>query len=238
MTTTRRRWVKAGLLLLAGLLVFSLIGLGNWQMRRLAWKRDLIEAIETRAYSDPVAPPDSASFDAERDAYRRVAVSGTYLHDRSALVKAVTEIGPGYWLMTPLETNGRIVWINRGFLPYDRQPPGSHPPGADGITRVTGLLRPAEPGGTFLESNDPEAGRWVSRDVAALSGEAEFGPTAPFFIDADHVGGPSGYPRGGMTIVTFRNNHLSYALTWYAMALLLAGALFHVLRSRRRKGGT
>lgn len=41
-----------------------------------------------------------------------------------------------------------------------------------------------------------------------------------------------------MTIVTFRNNHLSYALTWYAMALLLAGALFHVLRSRRRKGGT
>nr|WP_272214236.1 SURF1 family cytochrome oxidase biogenesis protein [Marinicella sp. W31]MDC2878501.1 hypothetical protein [Marinicella sp. W31] len=28
-----------------------------------------------------------------------------------------------------------------------------------------------------------------------------------------------GYPIGGLTVVKFRNAHLSYALTWFAMAL-------------------
>ena len=75
---------------------------------------------------------------------------------------------------------------------------------------------------------------WVSRDVAALSAVAAIDNAAPYFIDADHMGAPADWPRGGMTIIHFRNAHLSYALTWYAMALLFLGAMVYVIRDRLR----
>ena len=39
---------------------------------------------------------------------------------------------------------------------------------------------------------------------------------------------------GGLTVIAFPNSHLVYALTWYGMALMLAGAMVYLLRSGRR----
>ena len=47
---------------------------------------------------------------------------------------------------------------------------------------------------------------------------------APFFIDADATPSPGGLPVGGLTVVHFPNSHLTYALTWFALAGLGAGA--------------
>jgi surfeit locus 1 family protein len=106
--------------------------------------------------------------------------------------------------------------LNRGFVPADRRDVAPRPP--IGPAAVTGLLRLSEPGGGFLRANDPATGRWYSRDVAAIARARRIGPVAPYFIDADAAPGPARYPVGGLTVVRFPDNHLVYALTWFALA--------------------
>ena len=53
-----------------------------------------------------------------------------------------------------------------------------------------------------------------------------------YFIDAEASATDRGWPRGGLTRLTFRNTHLAYALTWYAMAALFLVAMGYVVRAR------
>ena len=73
-----------------------------------------------------------------------------------------------------------------------------------------------KPHRAFLRANDPGAGRWYSRDTQAIAATLGLPQVAPYFIDADRAG--EGQPIGGLTVIAFRNHHLSYALTWFAMA--------------------
>jgi surfeit locus 1 family protein len=99
---------------------------------------------------------------------------------------------------------------------------------------VTGLLRLTEPKGGFLRANDPAADRWYSRDVEAMAAARGLTDTAPYFIDADATPNPGGLPVGGLTVVAFRNSHLVYALTWFALALMLAALTVRVAREELR----
>ncbi|VDS08518.1 SURF1 family protein [Paracoccus haematequi] len=226
--TARRRPVAV--LVAAGIVFVILLGLGVWQVQRLAWKTDLIARVDARVAAAPVAAPGPAEWDAlteENAEYRRVTVAGDYRPDSDVLVQAVTERGPGFWVMTPLRTqDGWTVLVNRGFVAADRRDDRPLPAGAQ---TVTGLLRLSQPGGAFLRANDPRAGRWYSRDTQAIAATLGLPRAAPYFIDADRAGGGQ-QPVGGMTVIAFRNNHLSYALTWFAMAGLLAFLTLRVLR--------
>ena len=213
------------------------VALGVWQIRRLAWKLDLIATVDRRLHAEPQPPPGPAAWpglSAEAAAYTRLRVAGTLLTDRETLVQAVTELGPGFWLLVPLRTaEGWTVLVNRGFVPPDRRAPADRAAGQPaGPVTVTGLLRPSEPGGAFLRSNDPAGDRWFSRDVAAIAAARGLGPVAPYFIDADATPNPGGYPVGGLTVVAFRNTHLVYALTWFGLALLGAAGVWIVLTRR------
>jgi surfeit locus 1 family protein len=153
--------------------------------------------------------------------YRRVQLHGVLLHDRETLVDALTELGPGAWVMTPLQTDDGVILINRGFVPPGRHDAGTRAAGeASGEVTITGLLRVSEPDGRILRPNEPAKDRWFSRDVAAIAKVRGTGPVAPFFIDADAAGSSADMPRGGLTVVQFRNAHLVYAGTWFALAAL------------------
>ncbi|MFD1303452.1 SURF1 family protein [Methylobacterium marchantiae] len=225
------------------LLVVCFLALGTWQIQRRVWKHDLIARINERIHAAPVpAPlrPDQAVVDPSSDAYRHVFATGTFAHDHETLVQAVTDLGGGYWVMTPLvSADGTAVLVNRGFVPADRRDPETRHSSARiaGETRVVGLLRLSEPGGGFLRSNDPTAGRWYSRDVAAIAAVRGLGPTAPYFIDADATPNPGGYPVGGLTVIAFSDNHLVYALTWYALAIMAATGGAYVIRDGMRRRG-
>ncbi|SNS28343.1 SURF1 family protein [Sphingopyxis indica] len=211
---------RALLTTLALLFAAGFVALGVWQVERRAWKHDLIAAVDARIHAAPVAAPGPAAWpkiSAEKDAYRRIRATGRFRHDKSVLVKAVTDLGGGYWLLTPLETPAFTLFVNRGFVPQDKRNAVSRP---EGSVTVTGLLRISEPGGAFLRANDPGAGRWYSRDVAAIAEAEGLGRVAPYFIDSDAAPQAKGYPVGGLTVVHFPDNHLVYALTWFALALL------------------
>lgn len=223
---SRPRWLTYSLLIAAAGLVVVFVALGNWQVRRLDEKLTLIDAVNTRAFGDPVKLPPQ--FQPENHSYLRVSVSGN-LAEGHILVKAVTDLGPGYWVMRPLITEQGSLWINQGFVPPDHKSPDDW---QDMPTTVTGLLRPTAPDGTLLERNRPT--RWVSRDTKAMAKHLNLPDAMPYFVDADHIGAPKGWPRGGMTKITFPNNHLQYALTWYAMAALFVTALTLLIWKRKK----
>jgi surfeit locus 1 family protein len=229
-----RRMLTAFLLFLA--VIF--LALGTWQVQRLFWKLDLIERVDARIHAEPVPTPPRAEWDtvsAERDEYRRVSVTGLFRHDKTVLVQAVTERGAGFWVLTPLIlADDTAVLINRGFVRADRRDPAARVASelAAGPVGIIGLLRISEPGGAFLRSNDPANDRWFSRDVAAIAAAKGLADVAPYFIDADATPNLGGLPVGGLTVVTFRNTHLVYALTWYALAAMSAVAASFVHRRR------
>jgi surfeit locus 1 family protein len=208
-----------------------LIALGVWQVERRAWKLALIDRVEQRVHAPAQPIPSPAAWptvSTANDEYRHVSVSGRFLHDRETLVQAVTEEGPGYWVLTPLKrADGTLVLVNRGFVPSERHDASTRQDGnPNGQVEITGLLRITEPKGGFLRNNVPQHNRWYSRDVAAIAAARGLDDMAPFFIDAD-AGSQSGSgPIGGLTVVRFPNNHLIYALTWFTLAFMLAGKLF------------
>ncbi len=143
--------------------------------------------------------------------------------------------------MTPfVQNDGTAILINRGFVPADKRDPAYWKGRSEGFDTVTGLLRMSEPRGAFLRTNDPAADRWFSRDVEAIAASRGLPATAPYFIDADRAPHHTGLPIPGLTVISFPNTHLIYALTWAALALMAAaGAIFvnvDVLRSSAENG--
>lgn len=218
------------------ILTAAFTALGIWQVQRLFWKLDLISTVESRVHAAPVPAPTESEWPAvteQDDEYRHVTANGAYL-DTETLVQAVTEYGAGFWVMTPLkQDDGTIILVNRGFVPTDKKAPAdrSHP---SGPAQVTGLLRMSQPGGAFLRSNDPNAGRWYSRDVAAIAETDGLSRVAPYFIDAQAGPSDGSLPIGGLTVIKFRNSHLAYALTWGVLALMSLAGFVYGVRSGKR----
>ena len=215
-----RRRLRFVLAALAALLAVGLAALGVWQIERRAWKLALIARVEARLTAPPVAPPPPPpsrwAAIGEEDAYTRLRVAGRWRAAPPVFVQAVTDGGPGFWMLSPLDTARGTILVNRGFVP--RRDAAVAPRGP---AVVTGLLRVTEPDGAFLRDNDPAADRWYSRDVAAIAHARGLGTVAPFFVDAEAAPGVA-WPRGGLTVVQFRNNHFVYAVTWFALAGLAA----------------
>jgi surfeit locus 1 family protein len=243
MSARLRSLLWLGLLSLLGMV--ALIGLGLWQLERLAWKEALIGEVSARVAAPPVDAPAEADWarlvpsDYE---YRHVRVSGIYAFARQVLVfRALDQPrgrfgGPGYLVMTPLRlADGAAILVNRGFIPQDQKERFvSQVSEAAGPVAVTGLMRTSEPRTWFTPADDPVRGDWFTRDPAAIAAALKLERAAPFTIDADATGGPGELPQGGETILAFPNNHLAYAFTWFGMALALAGVFgaFAVTRLR------
>lgn len=239
MTGQRAAAPRARLLWGAGIALACalFLALGTWQMFRMQWKHALIERVNQRAHAAPVAAPGRAewpSITAENAEYRHVLAAGTLLLDRSTLVQAATTRGPGFWVMTPLQTAaGDIILVNRGYVPSRQTDTGSGSRAAE----VTGLLRMSQPGGGFLRKNDAAGRRWYSRDVQAIAASLGLPAVAPYFIDADAAPvQEAGQPIGGLTVIVFKDNHLVYALTWYALALMIIVFTWQINRRKRQTG--
>ena len=232
----RPLWQTGLALALAVLLMIAFAALGVWQLQRLSWKLDLIAQVEARVHAEPESLNALLARAPDDRAYRRMSVQGQFNHDAETRVQAVTELGGGYWVLTPLTTpDGQVLLINRGFVPPERADPQTRPQGQiAGPVSVTGLARLTEPEGAFLRSNDPAGNRWYSRDVQAIAAARGLGPVAPVFLDADATPLPGGLPVGGLTVVAFRNTHLIYALTWFTLAGIAAAGIVVLRRDRGR----
>jgi surfeit locus 1 family protein len=218
---------------IVGLMVLA--SLGTWQMRRLAWKEDLIAQIETRITAPPVELAQGADLAALN--YRHVTARGTYLHD-AAFAFGVEASGnePGARLATPFRLeDGRVILVGRGWLPESLLPPnvpnGLEP---EGIITVTGIGRSRvdAQSNAMTPANQPERRRWFSWDVPAMA-RATGLPLEPFEIVLERSEGPAGLPKANAFRPGIANNHLGYAITWYGLAAGLL-AVYLVFSFQRR----
>lgn len=225
-----------------------LCGLGTWQVQRLHWKEALIARVEARLEAPPVpapGPDEWPTLDITDREYQPVTVSGTFneLNEIYVVYTLTEPKGPkggiGYMVMTPLTTaDGWIVYVNRGFVPRENRYPNQRPGGSiAGETTVTGLLR-APHGHSWFVGDAVSDNSWFSRDPKLYAEAMGLPPAkvAPYIVDAVFDPDlPGGLPQGGETVVSFPNNHLGYAITWYGLAAALVG-VYGVFAWRRLKG--
>lgn len=252
MTSSAARRPARRLLLpgLVALVVFcALMALGTWQVMRLQWKLALIERVEERlglAPVDPPAPDAWAGIDEDAWDYRPVRLTGRFLDGEVYYYLALTEPrgtfgGPGYLVYAPFRTDaGPVVMVNRGFVPEARRlpesRPGSEPPGSE--VEIAGLWRRDERGNMFTLDADPKTQVWFVREAPKMAASLgiDDAPVAPFSVDLRaEATPPGGLPQAGETIVSFRNNHLQYAVTWYGLGLVLIGVFIAFARSETRR---
>lgn len=217
-----RLWpVIAATLLGAGILC----GLGAWQVNRLAWKQDLLAQLAANQSAEPV---DLATAEARRSAggniaFLKVAVRGKFRHDAAVRMISVYDGGPGWNIITPLVTgDGRAVLIDRGLAPDAVKDRIDRP---SGEVEVTGIVRfHVGRRGSFDPDNDVAANRWYWWDIPAMISAAKLpaGTTAAdFILQALPDGEAKGFPEPQRPQANLKNNHLSYAITWFALALVL-----------------
>jgi len=207
-----------------------LIGLGTWQLQRLAWKTDLLDRIEARMAAAPAPLPADLDDPAAWD-YRRVTATGRFRPETTLHWVARTHDGQtGVDLITPLvRDDGTAVLVNRGWVPAETDPGAAPPPG--GTVAVEGVARVPPPRGWMRPDNDPAANVWYWVDLDAMAAAAGLDNPAPVLLQAADAD-PDALPVGGRTRVSIPNDHLEYALTWYGLAVVLVGV--YVAYHRRR----
>jgi surfeit locus 1 family protein len=213
-------------------------GLGVWQLERLEWKRALIAEREAGLAAPAAAPPRSLD-EARALEFHRTLTEGVFLHDREFLRVAPGPTGgAGYDVLTPLrQRDGRIILVNRGFVPVERKEAAKRLAGqTQGTVLVSGLLRlpPAAKPSWFLPDNRPDRGYWFWIDLPAMAAASGLGNLAPFYIQADATANPGGWPKGTATATPLPNDHLQYAITWFSLAV---AALVIYLLSQRAEAG-
>lgn len=213
-----------------------LIGLGVWQLDRLAWKTALIETFETRVAAAP-APPPAAIGDIEEWQFRRLRLEGEFLHDKEVQVTGKPFEGTaGFHVVAPLLlADGRTVLVNRGWVPESRRLPESRRETlVPGPVAVEGILREDRRRGYFVPDNEPEGEVWLYIDTAEIAARRGLGPVAPYYVDALRPPGPYTLPIGASDRIAVRNEHLQYAMTWFLLAAALAGV--YIAYHLRREG--
>ncbi len=221
--------------LVAGAVFLVLVALGSWQLQRLGWKQGQIKERQSRAASEAVelsavlAEPGDFNF-------RPVWLSGQFLHEKELFLAARSfDRLVGYQVITPLALEGGgAVLVNRGWIPHDKQDAALRGEGQlTGVVRLRGLVRTEQPQGTFQPDNRLEEGVWYWVEIDAM-GDAVGLEVLPVVVEAGATANPGGLSIGGQTRLEVPNDHLQYALTWYALALILA--VIFVVFHRRKPG--
>ena len=212
-----------------------LIGLGVWQLQRLEWKEDLIAERAVRFAAPALAVEDIREADWRGFEHRRVRLIGRYLHDREMLVVNRLRRGQaGYGLVTPmLLGDGTSVLVDRGWVPLGwagRRPSVRPQDGRDG---VDGVLRAGGRHNSWLPDNDPAGGQWFFVDVPQMSARAGLERVRPYHVRLLPAAGRTGFPEPQDVRGRIPNRHLEYALTWFALAAVLA-VIFVLYHLRRR----
>lgn len=218
----------------------TLLGLGTWQMQRLAWKEGLIAEAETRP-TLPAVPLQALVDEGLEDAdYRRVLLIGEFFDEPVRVFTTLSDAngpyeGPGYWVLQPFETNGgQSVFVNRGFIPFELAPDALVRDAPIGTIRFEGLVRPDDPPDRFTPDPDLDENILYRRSIAQLMQASDVSRALPITVDmpASAVGG---LPQAGETKFTFSNRHFEYMLTWYGLAAVLLTVVGTVMVQRRRR---
>ena len=200
--------------------------LGTWQLYRLQWKLELISEITFGLDSKPIEYSNSI-----KKNYQRVSAIGKFNFNKQIYLYSLNENGkPGYDVVTPFRTNkNENVLINRGWIKKELKNNPVINQDAEIEQKIIGLLRKIYKPNIFKPDNDLKNNIWFSinlEDLKVTSGERfnEF----VIFLEDNQAESP--LPK--KISIDVPNNHLKYAITWYAISISI---IFYYLYFRRKK---
>jgi surfeit locus 1 family protein len=218
-------------------MLIALIGLGVWQVQRLAEKNVINAYRAERAAEAPVDLPanpiDLSAFD-----FRRVRAEGRFDHAHELYMYGRSQRGnDGYYIITPLIRDAAPpVLVNRGWVPSDKKAPSAREAGeVQGTATVIAFLR-HDPRHTWvMPDNDLVRNVWFWFDLPAMSKAVGIEPPATFYLEADATPNPGNLPVGGQTQIELPSPHLQYAITWFslAIALVVVYVVWHLQADQR-----
>ncbi len=218
-----------------------LVSLGNWQMKRMSWKANLIELVNKRIDAPARSFEEVLKLSQNLDdiRFQPVTVRGVFDHNNERHYFLPYKGKVGWHIITPLKTaNGQIVLIDRGFVPDELKEASRRPKGLiEGEQVIEGLVRLSEKGNYFSPPNDVSANKWYVRNISELYASLGGDPKRelPFMIDQKRLKSSGEWPLPGVTKVEFSDKHFGYALTWYGLALTLIGVFIAFAYSRLSK---
>lgn len=208
-----------------------LIGLGVWQLHRLAWKKDLLAhvAAAQTAPAVPIATVLRAAARGEDVGYRPVTAVCPGLSSAPFVeLYALIDGQMGSRLISACRLEGApygSILVDRGFVAATIS---ARPPVDANDARpvaIRGVLRDPERRSPFAPINDPAHQRFFGRQIAPLATALTAPSPAPLFLMAKTSSNPEWQALKPAPLpVDIPNNHLQYALTWFG----LAGALLAV----------
>ena len=249
----RKRGTSFGVFTLVMVALF--VGLGVWQLQRRVEKHALIAHLTERLAAAPGPLPSPSQWSAltpAGDEFRRVSFAATYETRPDAMVyssgSAVRDdiSGPGTWAFMPaVLPSGETVVVNAGFVQNTMQdraqedravtPLITHAP-----VMLSGYIRFPEAAGALTPSENLAKRLWFTRDHLAMARALGWGeggrPVAPFYIDLEQPVPASGTPKPGPLEVHLKDDHLQYAITWFALAGAVVIAFGVWLFGQRRRG--
>ena len=236
MSALRRGLLLPGAVVALGVLI--LLGLGTWQIERKAWKEALIATLTQRLSAEPRPLPPAVQWmqmTAENSEFLRVRLSIEWPGGKDALVYTGASAlrddvkSQGYFVFTPARVLGLgTVVINRGFVGAMTYP------AARGVQEIVGVLRWPEPPHWLVAAHDADGAIWTVRDHRAMAALRGWGAVAPFYVEMEAPEPPGGLPHPAALKVQLRNDHLHYAITWYALAAVTV-VMFTLWSWRRRR---
>ncbi len=242
-----RRSVGLGFFTLSMIVVFTALGL--WQLQRRVEKHALIAALSERlgAVPQPLPPGRSNAMKPATDEFRRVTIKAAYMQLPDAMVYSAGSAvradisGPGTWAFLPARlASGETVVVNAGFVANTMQDRGVEDRAVKALVRgeletMTGYIRFPEAAGWLTPADNPAKRLWFVRDHLAMAKSLGWGEVAPFYIDLEQPVPPNGIPKPGPLDVHLKDDHLQYAITWFALAGAVAIAFLAWWRGKRSR---
>lgn len=211
-------------------MLLVLLGLGSWQVKRLAWKEAILARIATAEAAAPVTLP------ADPRPFQKVRVAGHFLPGPTALYGVEVRdlpTGPtmGGQLLAPFTADGRVMLVDRGWVPATKTitAPAVAPPA--GPVTLVGYARPPEHPRMLSPSDDVVGRLFFTLDPERIAVALGLPRVAPFTFVVLGPTAPGDGPIPAEHLPRPLNNHLSYAMTWYG----LAGALVVIFTSWARQ---
>lgn len=239
MTELKRRPRIWPVLLASAIGIAILVTLGIWQVERLKWKEGLLAQLAGNAAAEPVGLASVEALQAQgRDVeYIKVKFTGTYKHDAWKKMISTFGGGQGWLILTPaISADGRAVIVNRGAIPDQMLASFDKP---EGERQITGVVRTYTRGkGYFDPENDPQGNLWYWWDIPAMLASSGLDGTpkpVPFVVQVLPGTVAAEFPKPDEPKANLSNNHLGYAITWFGLALTLAGVAFFYVRGLRKR---
>ena len=225
----RPKWIATHLLVIA--LVVVMVNLGIWQLNR-HHERTAFNATLIQRFDAPIQPLENLLLDAKPEdiEWMPTALSGTYLEGEDISLVNVSQLGmAGYDAITPLRlSDGKIVLINRGFLPLA----SAFPPAPDGEVSLLGRIRASSERRTGAVS-DPSSGELteVQRiDIDRLQQQID-GELVPVYVQLLESTPAEAPALSTIVDPDFSNGpHLSYTIQWFFFSLCAIGGWIALVR--------